>query len=226
MTDEEKEVIPISTTTETALDVAAFVGSAVPWIGGPVSNVLGGMSLGRKLGRVCEVLEGLSDALSDFKSEVSESYVSTDEFEELLEQTLRRVGDERNEEKRHLYKAFITNAIESPGEPYDDQIRLLRTFEELIPDHLRVLKAMSQIPNPDPGMTGSPNQTLSERLPEFDGQQIELLINELNGMRLTNLASLKVLMTGRGASDLRNAITDYGNRILNYIREAKNKRGR
>ena len=130
------------------------------------------------------------------------------------------------EEKRHLYKAFITNAIESPGEPYDDQIRLLRTFEELIPDHLRVLKAMSQIPNPDPGMTGSPNQTLSERLPEFDGQQIELLINELNGMRLTNLASLKVLMTGRGASDLRNAITDYGNRILNYIREAKNKRGR
>ena len=51
-----KELSPISSNTETALDIAALVGSAVPWIGGPVSNVLGGISLGRKLKRVREVL--------------------------------------------------------------------------------------------------------------------------------------------------------------------------
>ena len=29
---------------EKILDIASFVSSAVPWVGGPVSNVLGGIS--------------------------------------------------------------------------------------------------------------------------------------------------------------------------------------
>ncbi len=220
MTDDEKEPIPASTKTETALDVAAFVGSAVPWIGGPVSNVLGGMSLGRKLGRVREVLESLSNDLIEIKSDVSENYVKTEEFEDLLEQTLKRVGEERNEEKRHIYKAFLTDAIESPGESYNDQLRLLRTFEQIAPDHLLVLKAMAQKPDPNPGTMGSPIQTLRERLPELNDQRIEELVNQLNDMRATSIGSLKVMMTGQGASDLRHATTEHGNRIIKYIYEA------
>ena len=42
----------IQSRTETALDLASFITSAVPWIGGPVSNVLGGISTGRKFDRV------------------------------------------------------------------------------------------------------------------------------------------------------------------------------
>ncbi|ADJ27968.1 hypothetical protein [Nitrosococcus watsonii] len=202
MSEDKDELVKASTGTETALDVASFVGSAVPWIGGPVSNVLGGMSLGRKLGRVREVLESLSNDLKEFKSEASESYVKTEEFEDLLEQTLKRVGEERNEEKRHLYKAFLTDAIESP-EPYDDQLCLLRTFEQISPDHIRVLKAFSQEPNPNPGMMGSPIQTLRERLPELDEQHIEEIVAQLNDMRVTNLGNLKVMMTGHGAADIR-----------------------
>ncbi|MCW8965906.1 MAG: hypothetical protein OQK82_04350 [Candidatus Pacearchaeota archaeon] len=220
MTEEDGELIPASTRTETALDVAAFVGSAVPWIGGPVSSVLGGMSLGRKLGRVREVLEGLSDDLVDLQSDVSENYVKTEEFEDILEQALRRVGEERSEEKRQLYRAFLSDAIASPGEPYDDQLRMLRTFEALAPDHLHVLKAIMQEPNPNPGSMGSPNQTLRERLPDFNESRIEELINHLNDMRVTNLGSLKVMMTGHGAQDLRHVITGYGQRIINYINEA------
>jgi len=217
---DEKELITASTKTETALDVVAFVGSAVPWIGGPVSNVLGGMSLGRKLGRVREVLKSLSNDLSEFKSEVSENYVKTEEFEDLLEQTLKRVGEERNQEKRHLYKEFLTDAIESPGESYDDQLRLLRTFEQVPPDHIRVLKAIAQEPDSNPGMMGSSIQTLRERLPELDEQRIEELVTQLNDMRITNLGSLKVVMTGHGAADLRRVTTEYGKRILKYIYEA------
>ena len=194
MTDNDSELIPAATNAESALDVAALVVSLVPWLGGPVSNVLGGLSLGRKLGRVREVLEDLSNDLSKVKSDASENYVKTEEFEDFLEQTLRRVAEERNEEKRHMYKAFLTDAIESPGEPYDDQLRLLRTFEQLSPDHIRVLKAFSQEPGHNPGMMGSPIQTLRERLSEINDQRIEELVNQLNDMRVTNLGSLKVMM--------------------------------
>jgi len=43
------------------------------------------MSLGRKIDRVKEVLNGLAKDLKDFRLEASESYVKTEEFQELLE---------------------------------------------------------------------------------------------------------------------------------------------
>ena len=49
MADEGKELIQAPTKVETGLDIASLVGSAVPWIGGPVSNVLSGMSFGRNV---------------------------------------------------------------------------------------------------------------------------------------------------------------------------------
>lgn len=220
MTENEKELFASSTKAESALDVVSLISSAVPWIGGPISNVLGGMSLGRKLGRVSEVLESIANDVQDIESDVSKNYVKTEEFEDMLEQALKRVGEERNKEKRHLYKAFLTDAIKSPGEVYDDQLRLLRTFEELMPDHLYLLKAMYQEPDSDPGMMGSPEQTLKKRLPQFSEQEIEEMVNQLNDMRVTNLINFKMMMTASGASDLRHVVTEYGKRIIAYINKA------
>lgn len=220
MSENASDLVPAATTTETALDVAAFVGSAVPWIGGPVSNVLGGISTGRKLARIREVLGGLVDDLSDFKSEISEKYVKTEDFEELLEQILKRASEERNEEKRDIYRSFLSNAIEEPGETYDEQIRFLRTLEEIQTDHLRIIRALSLEPSRNPGMMGSPNQTLGKRLPEISEDRIAELIAQLNDMRITKLTSLKTMMTGHGAEDLRHSITAYGNRFLQYLTKA------
>jgi hypothetical protein len=221
MTDRKEEMVPASTKVETALDVAAVVSSAAPWIGGPVSSVLSGMSFGRKLGRVRQVLEAVATDLKDFKSEASEEYVKTEEFEDLLEQTLKRVGEERNEEKRHLYKSFLTDAIESPAKDYDDQLGLLRTFEELGPDDIQILKALAQEPRFDPTMlSGSPIQTLRMRVPHFEEERITVVVGRLNNLRMTNLTSLRVMMTAGGAADLRGSITGYGRKILKYIVEA------
>ena len=69
-----------------ALAISAFVSSAIPWIGGPVSNVLGGMLTERKIDRVKEVLTGITEDFKNFKSDVSEEYVRTEEFEDLLDE--------------------------------------------------------------------------------------------------------------------------------------------
>ena len=52
MGDKKYEIVSGRTKTEPALDVASIVSSAVPWVGSPVSNVLSGISFGRKLNRV------------------------------------------------------------------------------------------------------------------------------------------------------------------------------
>jgi hypothetical protein len=140
----------VQSRTETALDLASFMTSAVPWIGGPVSNVLGGISTGRKFDRVREVLEGVAEDLQNFRSEVSEQYVKTEQFEELLEETLKRTAGERAEEKRRVYRAFLSQSIKHPGEPYDEQLGVLRTLEQLQPAHLQVLVALDSEPDEDP----------------------------------------------------------------------------
>ena len=213
------ELVPSGTRTENALDIAAVVTNVVPWIGGAVAAVLSGMSFNRKLGRVREVLEGVAEDLKNFKSEASQAYVKTEEFEELLERTLRQAADERSAEKRRVYKNFLVGAVESPGQSYDEQIRLLRALEELQPDHIRVLRALVQ-GKVDPSlMASSPGQTLMARLPDIPEERLRELVNQLNDMRVTSMTSFHVLMTGSGAQNLQHFITPFGQRLMSFIVE-------
>jgi len=218
LTEEEPKNGMVQSRTETALDLASFITSAVPWIGGPVSNVLEGISTGRKFDRVREVLEGVAEDLQNFRSEVSEQYVKTEQFEELLEETLKRTAGERAEEKRRVYRTFLSQSIKHPGEPYDEQLRVLRTLEQPQPAHLQVLVALDSEPDEDPyAVTGSPHQTLIRRLAGYSGEQIEELIIQLNELRVINLPRLHTMMTPRGASDLRHTITGFGRLLMCYI---------
>jgi len=214
------ELVPKRGPGDLPLDIAAVVTSAVPWLGGPVSAVLSGISFGRKYERVREVLNGLAEDLRDFKSKASEEYVKKEEFEELLEKTLRQAAEERSGEKRSIYRSFLTDEIRSPGKPYDEQLHFLRTLEELQPDHIRVIKALAHPPEGGRGIAGSPLQTLSSRLPDMPPERIEALILQLNDMRLTAMTSLKTLMTFHGAQELRHSLTPHGRRFLEFIRKA------
>jgi hypothetical protein len=153
----EPDFVPEDTRTDQALELAGTAASVVPWLGGPLSAVLSGISFGRKIDRVKEVVNGVVADLHEFRSEVSEGYVQTDEFQDLLEAALKRASEERNEEKRKIYRDFVVNAIRRPGGSYDDQLRVLRTLEELTPDHLRLLAAVAQAPPKLSGGIGSPS---------------------------------------------------------------------
>ena len=202
---------------EKILNIASFVSSAVPWVGGPVSNVLGGISTGRKIQRVHGLLEDLTDDLKGFKSEISEEYVKTEDFEDLLEQTLRRTSEERNENKRKILKSFLVDAVKRPGEQYDDQLRFLKILENIYGDHISVLQALMVSPVQKSGMMGSPSQTLGERLPAMTDNRIKVLVEQLNDLRVSNLQSLNTMMTANGAQDLRSAVTPLGKRFLQYL---------
>ena len=140
MDDKYKELDTSADTT--ALEVTAGIVTVVPLIGGAISNVLSGVAQGRKFDRMKEVIEGMASDLRDFHSKTSEEYVKTENFEELLEESLKRVASERNEEKRQIYRRFLVGEIVHPGQDYDEQLRFLRTMEEIQPDHLIVLRGI------------------------------------------------------------------------------------
>lgn len=205
--------------TDTALSVVSGIASAVPWLGGAVSNVVGGYGQTRKFNRVQEALDELGRRLAGFESEVSKDYVRTEDFEELLEQALRRVADERNPEVRRLYVGFIERAIVEPSEDYDAHMEVLTRIERLRADHVVVLRALLDEPTREElnGMMGSPMQTLEERT-GLDRDAIKAAVENTDDLRMTNLAgSLQTMMTARGAASLQHGVTALGHRVLGYM---------
>jgi len=216
---ENSELIPADSGIDKVVDAGAFVMAIlpIPWLAPAVSAVLSGISNKRRIKRIHEALGQLNAELQDFKSESSDTYVQSDEFEELLERTLRQTADERSEEKRELYGRFLAAAIRSPGEPYDEQIRFLRDLELLQVDHIRILKAMLEEPDPNSNMyTGTTFSTLSERLPDISEPRLRDLVTQLSDMR-TILGIDKTMVTPSTALNLRNRFTPYGKRFVRYL---------
>jgi hypothetical protein len=219
MADDDLHLVPPDSRADQALDLASKLVTAldvaVPGLGGVFGSVLGGLATQRKINRITEVVDAIGVEFHDFKSD----YVRTDEFGELFEKVLRHAAEERNEEKRRLYRNFIVNAIRQPKEPYDERLRVLRIIGELHPDHVRVLMAITQ----EPGATdshgiGSPRQTLAGRLPGVALNRVEELVAELDARGLARLEQrLRTMMTARGAADLRSSITPLGQRMLDAI---------
>ena len=184
-----------------------------------MSSVLSGYGQTRKFNRIQEVLDDLADRLTGFESEVSKDYVRTEDFEELLEHTLRRVADERNSDVRKLYVDFIHKMIVEPSDDYDAHMDVLTRIERLRAVDVVVLHAMLEEPRQDElnRLMGSPMQSLEERT-GLDPDTIKAAIENTDDLRMTNLTgSLQTMMTASGAASLQHAVTALGKRVLGYI---------
>ena len=213
--------MPQSTPRERLLDGGSLVASAVPHIGGPLSNIISGIAQGRRMNRVISFLSELSERLRLVEIAGDARYLKSDEFEELLEQALHRVAAERHASKRAVYREFLADVVVQPKCGYDEQLAFIRTLEQIQPDHLRVLWAMAQPPGDTSSMlTWSPGAALRRRLPGMVPESIRDRVAELNDFRLAKMNSLNTMMTPDGAENLAGSITPSGHRFLKYILEA------
>ena len=218
MDNSNKDMLPISTRVDTAADVAAIAANLIPSFGSVVAQVLSGWSQARRFSRVRDAIIQVSNDLIDLESQVSADYISTDEFEELLEKTLLAIAEERSEDKRTMYARFLETSMKLPGDPYDDKLRHLQTLENMQPGHVLLLKALLQEPDTKLGYSGSPIATLRRRLPGVSSERITEWAQDLTDWRIANLADgLHTSMTARGAEELKTTLTPYGRRFVAYV---------
>jgi len=200
--DEKKyQGIIKKTGTDYSIDLLSIGGSAVPWIGGPMGVILSNISSERKYKRIYDVLAGVISDLNGFKSEASEQYVKTDEFEELAEKTLKKVAEERNSEKRDLFRKFLIKAIKFPSIDYNEQMRFIRILEEIQIDQLKILKILFEENH------GAQLPSLLHRLPDMTREQVRDLIMHLNSLCITEIST----------KDGSIAVTEFGRRFVEYI---------
>ena len=220
-----REPSPPRDKTDNALIAGSVIASVVPWLGGPVSNVLNGMATERKFTRIQEVLDDLAVQLNDFESEVAQEYVKTDDFEELLENTLKRTADELNAEVRAMYARFLRHVIAEPGDEYDNQFVVLCTVKSLRNEHIVVLQALLAEPTSSEAslVAGSPMQTLEGRT-SLDRDRIERVVETLDDLKLTKASDrMFTMMTANGAASLQGIVTGLGIRVLDYLSPSKQK---
>ena len=196
---------------EKIFDLLSLSSSVIPTLGGPISNIFSSISVNRKIERVKEVIHGLSKDLDGFKSEVSEEYVQTEEFEELFEQTLIKSANERNRQKRQLFRNFLEKSIKNPTVNYDEQVRFLRVIEDMQIDHLRIIRSLIERPQEDTdGVKGLQLPSLLAILEDMDRDRARDLIIHLNSLCVTELRTEGDLLI----------FTPFGKRFINFIMES------
>jgi hypothetical protein len=214
-------ILPATTGAERTLEGLATFAEFAPELGGVVGSIFSGMASQRRQERIRSAFVYVLGLITDVSNE-QKAYVRSEDFEDLVIETLGRVEAERSEEKRQAYGRLLASAVRNVGEPgYDEQLRFLRVLEELQPDHLRILRAMVQEPErPTSALSGSYGATLERRLPDISKERLVELVQLLTHERVSALTDLYVMMTADGAADLRSQVTHFGQRFISYVLES------
>jgi hypothetical protein len=102
------------TRDEKIIEVVGTVSSLTPLVGGPLSSILMGISGDRRFDRVRKVIIDLAERLGDVEAD-REAFVRSENFEDLLIETLQRVAAERASAR--LTGTYCSMLSTTPGSP-------------------------------------------------------------------------------------------------------------
>lgn len=198
---------------------AAALANLVPVVGGAIGSVLSSQSTDRRMRRAAEVIQQVADQVQGLEAEVAQDYMASEEFEDLLEATVRRAADERNEERRQLLGKFLVNAMLEGAHDYDEQVRIVELTKFLQPLHVTILRASLQDSGADEAYSGMGSEmgTLEKRLQSRDRELIQSAISDLNSWRLTAFSSTNMMTMSSSADRLSHNVTPFGQKLVRYL---------
>ena len=139
------DLAPI-TKSERFSELLAIVSSAAPWIGGPISGIIGGIASDLKIKRVTQFIKDVLAYVDKLHTQEAEEFVKTEDFVDIFDKTAQAVADERHDTKRSFFANYILNNIAAPEVSYDLRLKCLRLLEEINTQHLDLLEALLRKP--------------------------------------------------------------------------------
>lgn len=213
------DLIP-ATRRERFAEITAIVSSAAPWIGGPISGIIGGVATELKIKRVTQFIKDVLEYVEELHSQETENFVKTEDFADIFDKTAHAVADERYETKRKLFSNYILNNIASPEISYQLRLKCLRLLEDINTQHIDLLEALLRPPTEAENSMGlsAPSTTIERRAPQLRGN-LSAIIHETNTLGLTDIKGnyLNTNMTGHGAANLAHAVTSFGKDFIAFI---------
>lgn len=209
-----------SETGELVTGSIAAITNLIPAVGAVIGSVASGRLLDRKIRRLADTVDSLRCELGDLRVEIDEEYVSSEDFEDLMEEALQKAVRERSQAKRQAYARFLANDLRRPAaQPYDAKRTLLKKLEALEDDHLRLLAAIVREPRviDSLGIAGGRGFVLAGRMGE-DIKQVEALFEGLQQEDLAHrAASLMGMVSEREAEHTSQLLTKLGHALVGYL---------
>jgi len=203
--------------------------SAVPYLGGPISAVIGDIQSIRKEKRFVEFINGLREDLHNFSDRVNTEFISKEDFLDIFEQTARKIVMIRQEIKRTAFRHILSNAILSSDVSYDEVEEFLSLVERFREEHIFLLSILRDPVKYDEETgnrvgkggrtTTSISQIMRQLLPGWNKDLILEVTTVLENERLIQhiTARYNMTLTDQGINHLVNTLTPKGMRFVTFI---------
>lgn len=130
---------------EKGLIAAKGIVTMIPVLGGTITSVwsdIEAIQAKRKHERLEEFYIALKEEVERIKDRINTSYINQPDFLDIFELTAKYIVNERNEEKRILFRNILANSITMKDCSYDKTEKYLRVLEQMNSFELLLLKIL------------------------------------------------------------------------------------
>lgn len=119
--------------------------AAIPYFGGPLNSLwsdLQGKQVQEKIKRIESITESIQTDMILIETKVNEAFTSSSDFLDVVESTLRRIINERKEEKRIMFKNILLNSMIAKEVDFDKTEKFCSLLENMGTMELIVLAVL------------------------------------------------------------------------------------
>lgn len=228
----ENNVIPaIKGIAKSAISSIPIVGSAAVELWNEVES----KQVERKIQRLEEFFNGLSNELDKLKDQINEECIKNEDILDIFEQTSRQVISERNKDKRLMFKNIFEHTITDSKSDFDETEQFLRILHELSQFQLEILAILYSpsrynkqhgyiIPNPINNQYQSSwgqytaRELMSQLLPgRKDEIRPAIAYLYYNGLVDEKIMDRTLQTNDNPIHILDNSLTTFGKRFVHYV---------
>ncbi|MHC2994915.1 MAG: hypothetical protein IBV53_05385 [Candidatus Atribacteria bacterium] len=179
--------------------------------------------------RLNNFLVSLAKKLKGVSEKINRDFISKEEFQDLTEDIFSKAAETKQKEKLEAMKAIFLNTVLSDKPNYNEAAEMAVLVERWQPRHIILIKILSNPIEADEqmgrvvgnggGFSTSILQILKLLLPTWDKEQIERTWQELLDVRIHKTDGVRTTITDSGIHQLENRLTDYGIKVVRYIKE-------
>lgn len=220
-----------STSAEKVGEVVAITLNAIPAVGGVLAEIANAVISKRQNRRLNEFLTSLAEDLKNHQDRVNREFVKTEEFEDLAENIMSKAAETRQKEKLDALRYVFVNTVLSDRPNYDEASEITEMIDKWQPRHIILIQILADPLGADQkmgntvgkggGLITSISAILRKLLPNWDDDQIERTWNDLYGAQIHRTSGTKTMMTDKGIHQLDNRLTDFGNKVAEYLKSPK-----
>lgn len=216
-----------STSGETKLQVASIALSAVPWVGGVLSNTANHYVNERKNKRLDKFLIDLAADFDFVKERINSDIINYDELENLVEDIFSKASESMYQEKLDAFRSILLNYVLSEGPNYDEAAEITDLVNRWQHRHIILLKILSNpriadeqmgnVVGDEVGFSTNLGRILQKLLPKWDDDQIERTWVDLYKVRIVRSPNANIAISDTGIRQLEYRLTEFGIKIVGYL---------